>query len=159
MSETSLPANRTIAVVGDVYRFLATGAETDGRYALWEAFVAPDAGPPPHIHTREVEAFYMLEGRVAIYVAGQRRELTAGQFAHVPIGTLHTFKNETAQPARMLILVAPAGLEQMFFEVGQAVDEGTQTAPLPSPEELARLVAAAPRYGVELRLPPESGRP
>jgi hypothetical protein len=43
---------RTIAVVGDVYRFLAVGDETDGKYALWETVVPPGGGPPPHVHSR-----------------------------------------------------------------------------------------------------------
>lgn len=45
---------RTIAVVGDIYRFLATGDETDGKYAMFEAIVPPDGGPPPHPHSRDV---------------------------------------------------------------------------------------------------------
>src|SRR5436190_382406 len=53
---------RTITVVGDIYRFLATGAETDGKFATWEAIVPPGGGPPPHVHRREEESFYVLEG-------------------------------------------------------------------------------------------------
>jgi hypothetical protein len=41
------PQGRTIAVVGDVYRFLATGEDTNGKYALFEALVGPGGGPPP----------------------------------------------------------------------------------------------------------------
>ena len=52
---------RTVAVVGDVYRFLATGEDTNGKYALWEALVPPGGGPPPHVHSREEEGFYVLE--------------------------------------------------------------------------------------------------
>ena len=47
----------TIAVVGDVYRFLATGEDTNGKYALFEALVGPGGGPPPHVHSREEEGF------------------------------------------------------------------------------------------------------
>ena len=42
---------RTVAVVGDVYRFLATGEDTNGKYAWWEAIVPPGGGPPPHVHS------------------------------------------------------------------------------------------------------------
>ena len=59
---------RTIAVVGDVYRFLATGDETNGKYAMWEAIVPPGGGPPPHIHSREEESFYILEGEITFTV-------------------------------------------------------------------------------------------
>src|SRR5450631_1332315 len=110
---------RTIAVVGDVYRFLATGADTNGKYALWEAIVPPGGGPPPHVHSREEEGFYVLEGEITVLVGDERIVATGGMFANMPVGTLHSFKNETDRLARMLISVAPAGLEQMFLEVGQ----------------------------------------
>src|SRR6266478_4026482 len=100
---------RTIAVVGDVYRFLATGEDTDGKYALLEAIVAPGGGPPPHVHSREEEGFYILDGAIAFQIGEDRVVATAGTFANMPVGTPHTFKNETDRPARMLISVAPAG--------------------------------------------------
>ncbi len=49
--------DRTTAVVGDVYRFLATGEDTNGKYAVWEAVVPPGGGPPPHVRSREEEGF------------------------------------------------------------------------------------------------------
>src|SRR5207248_3574791 len=110
---------RTIAVVGDVYRFLAVSEETNGKYALWEAIVTPGGGPPPHVHSREEEGFYILEGEITVYIGDERLVATAGMFANMPVGTAHSFKNETNRPARMLISVAPAGLEQMFFEDGR----------------------------------------
>jgi quercetin dioxygenase-like cupin family protein len=103
-------AGRTVAIVGDVYRFLAVGDETNGRYTLWEAIVPPGGGPPPHTHSREEEGFYVLEGEITFTVGDQR--LVAGA------GTPHAFKNESGQAARMLMSVAPAGLEKMFFEFG-----------------------------------------
>src|SRR5215475_6215471 len=107
---------RTVAVVGDVYRFLATGDETNGSYALWEALVPPGGGPPPHVHSREEEGFYILEGEITFTIGDQRLVASAGMFANMSVGTPHSFKNESSQAARMLISVEPAGLEQMFFE-------------------------------------------
>jgi hypothetical protein len=74
-------------------------------------------------------------------------------FANMPVGTLHSFKNESGHPARMLIWVAPAGLEQMFFEVGVPVPPSATTAAPPTKEEIVRLLAVAPRYGIEIKLP------
>lgn len=145
---------KTIAVVGDVYRFLATGAETNNNYAMWEAIVPPGGGPPPHSHSREEEAFYILEGEITFTVNGQRIVAQAGTFANMPIGSLHSFKNESHTPARMLITVAPAGLETMFFEVGVALPEGATSGPPPSKDEIDRLIAWAPTYGIQLHLPP-----
>ena len=143
---------RTIAVVGDVYRFLATGEDTNGKYALWEAIVPPGGGPPPHVHSREEEGFYVLEGEITIFIDDQRLIASAGMFANLPVGTPHSFKNESAKPARMLISVAPAGLEQMFFEVGVPVTPGATTAAPPTKEEIEKLLAVAPRYGIKITL-------
>jgi quercetin dioxygenase-like cupin family protein len=145
---------RTVGVVGDVYRFLVTGKETDGRYALWETIVVPGGGPPPHTHSREEEGFYVLEGEVAFQLGETVVRAGPGTFLNMPIGSLHTFKNETGRPARMLISVAPAGLENMFFEVGTPVPADAVAAPPPTPEDIQKLLAAAPRYGIDIRLPP-----
>ena len=162
----TLAEGRTIAVVGDVYRFLATGDDTNGKYALWEAIVPPGGGPPPHVHSREEEGFYILDGEITFTegfyildgeltftVGDERIVVTAGMFANVPVGTPHSFKNETDHPAKMLISVAPAGLEEMFFEVGVRVNQGATTAAPPTKGEIEKLLAVAPKYGIEIRLP------
>jgi quercetin dioxygenase-like cupin family protein len=147
------PQGRTIAVIGDVYRFLATGEDTGGKYALFEALVPPGGGPPPHIHSREEEGFYILEGEITFRIGDDRIVATAGLFANMPVGTPHSFKNESDKPARMLISVAPVGLEEMLFEVGVPLAEGATTALPPAKEEIDKLLAVAPRYGIEIRLP------
>ena len=77
------PQGRIVAVLGDVYRFLATGEDTDGKYALWEATVPPGGGPPPHVHSREEEGFYILEGEITFTVNAERVMAKAGK-----LGTL-----------------------------------------------------------------------
>jgi len=147
------PQGRTIAVVGDIYRFLATDADTNGNYALWEALVPPGGGPPPHVHSREEEGFYVLDGEITFTVDGKRVVAKAGTFANMPVGTPHSFRNESDRPARMLISVAPAGLEQMFFEVGVPLAEGATTASPPTKDEIERLLAIAPSYGIQILVP------
>lgn len=144
---------RTIAVVGDVYRFLATGDETNGKYAMWEAMVPPGGGPPPHIHTREEEAFYVLEGEITFTVNDEKIVAQAGMFANMPVGTLHSFKNESGRPAKILISVAPAGLENMFIDVGVPLTDGATSALRPSKDEIDKLLRVAPSYGIEIRAP------
>jgi hypothetical protein len=99
---------------------------------LWEAIVPPGGGPPPHVHSREEEGFYVLEGEITFRVGDKRLVAGPGLFANMPVGTPHSFKNESGQPARMLISLAPAGLEKMFFEVGVPLPEGSTTAPPPT---------------------------
>jgi quercetin dioxygenase-like cupin family protein len=143
---------RTVAVVGDVYRFLATGEETNGKYATWEAIVPPGGGPPPHVHSREEESFYILKGEITFQIGDGRLVASAGTFANMSVGTPHSFKNESDKPARMLISVAPAGLEKMFFECGVPVAQGATTAPPPTKADIEKLLEIAPRYGIEIQL-------
>lgn len=143
---------QTVAVVGDVYRFLANGDETDGRYAMFEAVVFPGGGSPPHIHSREEESFFVLEGEITLQVGDDRIVARAGTFANMPVGSLHSFRNDTDKLVRMIVSVAPAGLEKMFLEVGQPVALGQQALP-PSKAEIDKLLAVAPRYGIEIRVP------
>ena len=90
---------RTIAVVGDVYRFLTTGEDTSGKYAMWEAIVPPGGGPPPHVHSREEEGFYIVEGEITLQIGEKRIVATAGMFANMPVGTPHSFKQPHGQDA------------------------------------------------------------
>ena len=65
----------------------------------------------------------------------------------------HSFKNESSKSAKMLIMVAPAGLENMFFEVGVPLAEGSTAGLPPNQEEIEKLLKIAPRYGIEILLP------
>ncbi len=144
---------RRIGIVGDMYRFLATGEDTDGKYATFEAAVPSGSGPPPHIHSREEESFYILEGEITFQLGDERFVADEGTFLNMPAGSLHCFKNESDKTARLLISVAPAGLEEMFFEVGQPLADDAETAPPPSQTDIEKLLEAAPRFGVEIKVP------
>jgi len=139
---------RSVWVVGDLYTFLATGEDTNGAYALIHATVPPGSGPPPHIHHREDEAFFVLEGELSFQVDGRSTSATARAWVTLPKGTLHAFRNTGPTPAQMLILVNPSGLERYFAEVGHASKEESVT-----PAALEKLLAVAPKYGLEVHLP------
>lgn len=143
----------SIAVTGDVYRFLATSGDTNNRYAIWHATVYPGGGPPPHIHRREEEGFYVLEGEVTFRANGVEEKAGPGTFLNLPVGSLHSFTNQTNAPAKMLILVAPGGLEKMFEEAGTPHPNPEAPPPPVSPEEIEKILAVAPRYGIEIQVP------
>jgi mannose-6-phosphate isomerase-like protein (cupin superfamily) len=146
---------RCIDVAGDRYRILADSGHTAARYSLWEATISPQGGPPPHVHTREDEGFYILEGEVTFYVAGESIIAGPGTFLNATPDRPHAFRNEADIPARMLIMVAPGGMERMFFEVGTPVsDSSSPIAPF-GDEEKRRLLEAAPRYGIRILPPPQ----
>ena len=135
-------------IVGDTMRFMATGDGTGGSLVLLENLTAPGGGPPPHIHTREDEFFYILDGTFEIRVGDEVHALGPGGFAYVPRGTVHNFRNTAQTASRILVGFTPGGMEGFFRESGRsATDDGP--APPVDEEEIARTMAAAPRYGVE----------
>jgi len=136
--------------VGDLYRFLAVKEDTDGSYAIWEATVPPGGGPPPHLHHREEEGFYVIEGRVTFYHEGNEIEATPGSYLNLPKESKHWFRNNSDANAKMLILVAPGGMEEMFKETGTPVTDATAPPPPFGDEEKQRIIQAAPKYGVEI---------
>lgn len=142
-------AGERLAVVGDIYTYLSTGADTDGKFALMHGVIFPDAGPPPHTHANEDEAFYVLKGTVAIYDDGERTEAKPGTWIRLPRGTRHWFRNESDEPVEMLIHVAPAGLEEFFRGVGTPWDSD-ERPPLPTEEDIKKLKAKAPEFGLNI---------
>lgn len=139
-------------VVDELITFKATGEDTGGAYLLTDSVVPPQGGPPPHVHNREDEAFWVLEGELDVSVGESSFRADAGSFVHLPRGVPHSFENPSDEPARFLTLVVPAGLEGFFEEVGKP---GTDPSSPPSfgEEDLERLLAVAPKYGVEIQTP------
>ena len=139
---------------GERLTFLATGKETGGTFFLAEIEVAPGGGTPPHVHRREDEAFHMLEGSLTIQVGGNTITASAGDFAFLPRGIVHSFKNTSTASAKALVLTTPAGLEGFFAEVFDPATDRVSAPPPQSKELITRALASAPKYGLEL-LPPE----
>lgn len=135
-------------IVGDTMTLKATSESTGGSLVFLENLTAPGGGPPPHIHTREDEFFYVLDGTFEIRVGDVLHQLGPGGFAFVPRGTVHNFRNASDVPSRILIGFTPAGMEGFFRESGRpAVDDGP--APPLDAGEIERTVGAAPKYGVQ----------
>jgi mannose-6-phosphate isomerase-like protein (cupin superfamily) len=137
-----------IWIVGDTMALKATGETTGGRLVLLENLTAPGGGPPPHVHTREDEYFFVLDGSFEIRIGDELHALGPGGFAYVRRGTVHNFRNTADTPSRILVGFTPAGMEGFFRESGRpATDDGP--APPVNEDEVLRTMAAAPKYGVE----------
>src|SRR5256714_11603091 len=141
------------SAVGDVYRVLASGRQTGDVYALSEIRVSPNNGPPPHIHSREDESFFVLEGEVEFQIGDEKITARPGTFIQGPRGIAHSFKNNTKLPARILGFVTPAGFENFFKEFARPVASFDSPAIPPSKDEFDKLSAAAPRYGLQILSP------
>ena len=142
---------RHIAVAGDINSILSSKEETDGTYSFIEAKVFPGGGPIPHIQTREHEGFYIIEGQLTFNVDGQRIEAKPGAFVNVPPNVLHSFKNETNEIAKIIIVLSPAGMEHLFVEVGLEVSDNSVEPPPFTDAQKQKLAGLASKYGMEIR--------
>src|SRR3954449_12044228 len=148
---------RAAWVVGDHYTVKASGEDTGGALALIEGVGAPRAGPPPHVHSREDEAFYVLEGEFEVHIDDRRLTAGPGTWVTLAKGSLHYFRNIGPTPAKMLILATPAGLDRFFLEAGREATDTTPESGAVRPGDPEKLLAIAPKYGVEIPLPRSAG--
>ena len=127
---------------GNVMAFKAVAAQTGGDFSLMERTVPPGARmPPPHRHVNCSEAFFVLDGTITFRLDEAELSGGAGDFLLVPRGAGHTFGNTSTEPARLLVLHAPA-MDAYFEELHKLW--ASETPPAPSEErELMR------RYGME----------
>jgi quercetin dioxygenase-like cupin family protein len=126
---------------------------TGGAFDVIESLAAPGASPLWHIHHREDESFYVLEGRVTYYAGDQVIEAEPGAFVWLPRGVAHTFRVEGTEPARLLEITTSTGLWEFFKEMGEQAREHT-LPPLRLPDP-ATLRGVASRYGIEILGPLE----
>jgi quercetin dioxygenase-like cupin family protein len=140
---TDAGTGNTFIMLGTTMRLVATAAGTGGRYTVIEQVTPPGWGPPRHIHSREDEIFYVLEGGYQLHVGDERRTISAGASAILPSNIPHGFRNMASTPSRLLFVIAPGGLEEYFLAVAKC-------SPAPNPVQLAEL---ARPFGLTL-LPP-----
>ena len=145
--------DRSVWYNGQLMTFLATAEDTQGRFALIEAIARRGNDPPPHIHRREEETVYVLEGEVTFSVGGQTIKATPGTMVCLPRDVAHSFVIDSEQ-LRMLILLTPAGLEGWFKEFGVPAPAMTLPSQVEVPySDIQRMLETSPRYGLEFVLP------
>ena len=124
-------------------RWLIDGAEADQRFSLVEHAMSPRAlAAPLHLHTREDEYSFVLQGRMGALLGDDVVEAGPGDLVHKPRNQWHTFWNAGDEPAYILEIISPAGFEDFFKELSDM--GGVANA---SPEVLAQLNE---RYGLEM---------
>jgi quercetin dioxygenase-like cupin family protein len=99
---------------GGPLTFKVRGEQTGGALTAFENIIAPGDGPPLHTHAGEDEAWYVLAGELRFQLGDDRAVVTAGSFVFVPRGTPHCFVNAGSEPARILVLFTPSGMEAFF---------------------------------------------
>jgi mannose-6-phosphate isomerase-like protein (cupin superfamily) len=130
----------------------ATAESTGGAFGLVESLIAPGFSPPLHVHHREAESFWVLEGEVTMQCGDKSFRAGPGSFVFLPRDVPHSFVVEGDTPARMLTLLTPGGGEGVFIDGGRPA-EGDGLPP-PAPPDIAALKRVSERYGAEIVGPP-----
>jgi mannose-6-phosphate isomerase-like protein (cupin superfamily) len=138
--------------LGGRFTTKVAGETAAGRFALVEALAFESTEPPLHIHHREDEAWYVLDGHMTFYVGDLVLEAPGGSFVYAPSGIPHTFTVDV-EPTRVLVFASPAGFEHFALELGEPAT-GKVPPPglsVPAPEVLGPV---GERYGIEVVGPP-----
>lgn len=166
MATTDESTNRELIVRGDERRgywflndyvqMLATGADTEGRYTFFEVLGPPGDEPPLHVHHDDDEAFLVLDGELEVWVGDTHTTLRPGDYALLPKQVPHIYRVVSQEPARWLVLLAPAGFDDFLLAVARPAEEARipDVAPPPTPEDAERLATLAAESGMDLLGPP-----
>jgi len=143
--------------LGGRFTLKLTEKDAAGHFALVETVAFRTTEPPIHIHHREDEAWYILDGQMTFFVGEEALEAGSGSFVFAPKGIPHTFTVDI-EPTRVLVFAAPAGFEHFALELGEDATSDTPPAGLavPGPDVLGPV---AERYGIEIVGPPRRAMP
>jgi quercetin dioxygenase-like cupin family protein len=143
-SATEAPEKLT--VLGSEITVKTDGARTGGAMAVVETAVPPGYGPPKHVHAKEDEMFYILEGQFRLWRGDETLEAGPGTVAFLPRNVPHTYQNVGSSPGRLLVTITPAGFEGFFREVSKRG--------LSAPKDMDEINAVADEYGLKFVGPP-----
>ena len=129
-------------------RYLVEGARSGGLGVFEMKVPAGAHVPPPHSHTDNEECVYVLEGTLRYSVDADTRDLKPGDWMSTPRGAVHHFSNQTAETARVLVILTPDIGAEYFREVAGVVNAG-------SPTDRAKLGQVMARYGLRPAAAPQ----
>jgi quercetin dioxygenase-like cupin family protein len=136
-----------VNVAGSRYVVLAMAPETNNAYSAFEIFVPPNAGTPLHAHSNEEEVFYVVRGKLRFQVGDAIVEYGQGSLVHAAKNVPHLFANTGNEEAVMIVITKPGGIEKFFLEIGTEIG-ATDIPVAPSREEIEKILARAPVYGI-----------
>jgi quercetin dioxygenase-like cupin family protein len=131
----------------------ASAETTGGAVAVIEHLAPRGAGSPLHVHTREDEWFYVIEGELTFWVGGEVIVAPAGAFVFGPKEIAHTFVVSSTQ-ARFLLVTEPAGFERFVRAVGEPATTLEIPPPATEPPDVEALTAIAASFGLQIVGPP-----
>ena len=147
---------RALWFLTDLYIAKRVSEDTDGAFTLWEVTAAPQSPPAPHIHHREDETYYILEGEFEFLDNDRTFTAGAGSLVYLPKHRLHSHRNPADVPAKAVVVHTPAGnIEKFVEDGGKPATDPSALPPPPEEAEIERLVSLAQeKYGFEVPPPP-----
>jgi len=140
---------KEFVLAGVVMKRLVTGKQTGGQLCLLENRSDGQTRTPIHVHANDDETVYVIEGELTAVVDGEVRTISAGESMFLKRGIPHQLMNPGNRPVRYILIGTPSGFEQFLAEGGHELRKG-QTAGPPTPADIERLRAAAPKFGITL---------
>jgi quercetin dioxygenase-like cupin family protein len=131
----------------------ASAETTGGAVAVIEHLAPRGTGSPLHVHSREDEWFYVIDGELTLWVDGETIVAPAGSFVFGPKGIPHTFI-VSSEEARFLLVTEPAGFEQFMRAAGEPAARLEIPPPATEPPDVGALPKAAAEFGIEITGPP-----
>ncbi len=131
----------------------ASGAATDGQLTVIDNYSCAGTTPPLHVHHREGEGFYVVDGTLTFWVGGRVLQASSGSFVYGPPGVPHTFE-VTSPTARYLFITTPAGFDGFVREVSDAAEKFVIPRLDRPRQSLDRIDVVSGRYGIEILGPP-----
>lgn len=140
-------------ITGDFWRIIATGEDTENKYAIMDVTIMPKNGVKSHIHSREDEALYIIDGQFEVQCGDQKINTTNGVHLYMKRGISHSFKNVGNKEGRLLVMFTPAGCEKMYEELGIPVtDVKAFSRPYTFPNFI-KFIQLLRKYGIEPKSP------
>ncbi len=140
--------------MGSLFERLVSAGETGGQLGASIVTQPPGVARPLHVHTREAEAWYLLEGAMTYQAGTELVRLAAGDFIYLPRDVPHAFRTTGAVPSRFLALTVPGELLDIYDEVGTPAPERRLPDGGVTAADVARWIELAPRYGLRIVGPP-----
>jgi len=141
------------SILGIGYSLLVSAEETAGVYELMKFVVPAGHGPPPHVHQREDESFYVVDGEFEVRLGETVFLAGPGDYVHLPRRVAHGFRNTGSMTGSFLCWVMPGNLAG-FFDAFKRTWPADQDQPDPvTDDDIAKLMSAAAAHGIEILAP------